>query len=37
MIPARYNNQALVWDMPVRLKTGDNGLTLDQANASLVK
>lgn len=37
MISTRYNNQPLVWDMPVHLKTGANALTLNQANASLVK
>lgn len=37
MISTRYNNQPLVWDMPVHLKPGENSLTLDQANASLVK
>jgi hypothetical protein len=37
MISARYNNQALVWDMPIQLKTGNNSLTLTQANASAVK
>jgi hypothetical protein len=37
MISAQYNNQALVWDMPVQLKTGNNSLTLSQANASVVK
>ena len=37
MISARYNNQALVWDMPVHLKAGDNSLTLDQGNASTVR
>jgi hypothetical protein len=36
MISARYNNQALVWDMPVHLKPGNNSLTLDQANASIL-
>jgi len=36
MISARYNNQALVWDMPVHLKPGSNSLTLDQANASIL-
>jgi hypothetical protein len=37
MISIRYNNQPLVWDMPVHLKPGENSLMLDQANASLVK
>lgn len=37
MISARYNNEALVWDMPVQLKTGNNALTLSPANASVVK
>jgi len=37
MISTRYNNQPLVWDMPVHLKAGANALTLDRANASLVK
>jgi hypothetical protein len=37
MISARYNNQSLVWDMPVQLKAGGNTLILDQANASVVK
>jgi len=37
MISAHYNNQALVWDMPVQLKTGNNSLTLSQTNASVVK
>jgi hypothetical protein len=37
MISTRYNNQPLVWDMPVHLKAGANALTLDQANVSLVK
>ena len=36
MISVRYNNQALVWDMPIRLKAGSNQLTLSQANASVV-
>jgi len=34
MISARYNNQPLVWDMPVHLKAGENSLTLDQTNAT---
>jgi len=37
MISTPYNNQALVWDMPVQLKLGNNSLTLSQANASVVK
>lgn len=37
MISAQYNNHALVWDMPVQLKAGNNALTLEQANASIVK
>ena len=37
MISAQYNNQALVWDMPVQLKTGNNSLTLSQTNAAVVK
>jgi hypothetical protein len=37
MISTRFNDQPLVWDMPVHLKPGENSLTLDQANASLVK
>ncbi len=37
MISTRYNNQALVWDMPVQLKTGNNSLILSQANASVGK
>lgn len=37
MISTRYNNQPLVWDMPVHLMAGANALALDQANASLVK
>jgi hypothetical protein len=36
MISTRYNNQALVWEMPVRHKAGPNSLTLDQANATVV-
>ncbi len=34
MISTRYNNQPMVWDMPVRLKAGDNALTLDPSNAT---
>jgi hypothetical protein len=37
MISAHYNNEALVWDMPIQLKTGNNSLTLSQTNASVVK
>jgi len=37
MISAHYNNQALVWDMPIQLKTGNKSLTLSQTNASIVK
>ena len=37
MISTRYHNQALVWDMPIQLKTGNNSLVLSQANASVVK
>lgn len=34
MISTRYNNQPMVWDMPVQLKSGENALTLDQTNAT---
>lgn len=34
MISARYNNQALVWDQAVELKSGRTALTLDQRNAT---
>lgn len=37
MISAHYNNEALVWDTPIQLKTGNNSVTLSQANASVVK
>lgn len=37
MISARYNNEALVWDMPVQLKAGNNSLSLSQTNAAVVK
>jgi hypothetical protein len=34
MISTRYNNQSLVWDQAVQLKSGPNSITLDQSNAS---
>jgi hypothetical protein len=37
MISTRYNNQPLVWGMPVQLKPGDNTLTLDQNNGTADK
>jgi len=37
MISTRYNNEALVWDMPIQLKAGNNAFTLSQANAAVVK
>jgi hypothetical protein len=37
MISTRYNNQLLLWDIPVHLNAGPNALKLDQTNASAVK
>jgi len=34
MISTRYNNQAVMWNMPVTLKAGANSLTLDLRNAA---
>jgi len=33
MISTRYNNQPVMWNMPVTLKAGANSLTLDARNA----
>lgn len=37
MISAGYNNQALVWDQPVQLKSGANSITLDLHNATPIQ
>ena len=34
MISTRYNNQPLVWDQAVELKSGQNSVTLDLSNAT---
>jgi hypothetical protein len=34
MISTRYNDQALMWDKPVQLKTGQNAMTLSPQNAT---
>ena len=31
-----YNNHHLVWDLKVDLKSGSNGVVLDQSNAILL-
>jgi len=36
MISTRYNNQGLIWGQAVQLKPGQNSLTLDQTNATLL-
>jgi hypothetical protein len=36
MISTRYNNQSLVWGLPVQLKAGSNSLALDLRNATPV-
>jgi hypothetical protein len=36
MISTRYNNQPIIWGQAVQLKPGQNSLTLDQTNATLL-
>ena len=37
MISVRYNNQPIFWDMKVDLKAGDNSVTLNPQNATVMK